>query len=300
MTAAGEGDHTLRSAEGVAGAASDEATSPVEEAARAVRDAIGEPVPRVAVVLGSGLGGLADRFEGTARVATAGIPGWPESTVEGHAGELLAGDLGGGRTLGLSGRVHMYEGHDPRSVGFPVRVLARLGVEVLVLSNAAGAIDVRLAPGDLMLIADHIDLMGRSPLRGPPAPDEVRHADPRDAYDPVLRSRLRRAAREVGVGLREGVYAATLGPSYETPAEIEMLDRMGADAVGMSTVPEVLTARALGLRCVAVSCLTNYAAGVGPEPLDHADVLETAERVADTFQELVIRGLERIRAPEGT
>lgn len=269
-----------------------------------VRAEIGEPVPRVAVVLGSGLGGLADRFEGTARIATGLIPGWPESTVEGHAGELLAGDLGGGRTLGLSGRVHMYEGHDPRSVGFPVRVLARLGVEILVLSNAAGAIDARLAPGDFMLIADHVDLTGRSPLRGLPASDEAPRPgmplpDPRDAYDPVLRSRLRRAARDVGVGLREGVYAATLGPSYETPAEIEMLDRMGADAVGMSTVPEVLTARALGLRCVAVSCLTNYAAGVGPEPLDHDDVLETAERVADTFQELVIRGLERIRAPEG-
>lgn len=275
-------------------------TLPVEEAARVVRDAIGEPVPRVAVVLGSGLGGLADRFEVTARIGTSGIPGWPESTVEGHAGELLAGDLGGGRTLGLSGRVHLYEGHDPRSVGFPVRVLARLGVEILVLSNAAGAIDARLAPGDLMLIADHIDLTGRSPLRGPPVPDEARRPDPRDAYDSVLRSRLRRAARELGVGLREGVYAAMLGPSYETPAEIEMLDRMGADAVGMSTVPEVLTARALGLRCVAVSCLTNYAAGVGPDPLEHDEVLETAERVADTFQELVIRGLERIRAPEGS
>lgn len=275
-------------------------TLPVEEAARVVRDAIGEPVPQVAVVLGSGLGGLADRFKGTVRIATGGIPGWPESTVEGHAGELLAGDLGGARTLGLSGRVHLYEGHDPRSVGFPVRVLARLRVEILVLSNAAGAIDARLAPGDLMLIADHIDLMGRSPLRSPPAPDEAHRLDSRDAYDPVLRRRLRRAAREVGVGLREGVYAATLGPSYETPAEIEMLDRMGADAVGMSTVPEVLTARALGLRCVAVSCLTNYAAGVGPEPLDHDDVLETAERVADTFQELVIRGLERIRTPEGS
>ncbi|MFW6010415.1 MAG: purine-nucleoside phosphorylase, partial [Gemmatimonadota bacterium] len=185
-----------------------------------VRAAIGEPVPRVAVVLGSGLGGLADRFEDTARIATAGIPGWPESTVKGHAGELLAGDLGNGRTLGVSGRVHMYEGHDPRSVGFPIRVLARLGVEILVLSNAAGAIDARLAPGDLMLIADHVDLTGRSPLRGPPAPDEVRHLDSRDAYDPVLRRRLRRAARDVGVGLHEGVYAATLGPSYETPAEI--------------------------------------------------------------------------------
>lgn len=270
-----------------------------DSAADFVRQAVGEPVPRVAVVLGSGLGGLADRIDDATRVPVDRIPGWPESTVEGHAGEMLAGDLGGTPVVGLSGRVHLYEGHAPRAVGFPIRVLARLGVEILFLSNAAGAIDRRFSPGDLMLIADHVDLMARSPLSGPVARGEPRFPDLHHAYDPALRRRVAAVARELGIGLREGVYAGMLGPSYETPAEIEMLRRLGADAVGMSTVPEVVTARSAGVRCVAVSCLTNYAAGVGKEPLSHDEVLETTERVAETFQELVIRSLQRITAREG-
>lgn len=256
-------------------------------------------VPPVAVVLGSGLGGLSDRFTGARRLDFGEIPGWPSSGVEGHAGALLAGELEGVRALGLSGRVHLYEGHDPSLVALPVRTLARAGVEVLVVSNAAGAVNPRFAPGELMLLADHLDLTWRSPLAGPTGEGEDRWPDLHACYDPALRGIVRGVARELGVALREGVYAAMLGPSYETPAEVEMLRRLGADAVGMSTVPEVLAARASGVRCVAVSCLTNYAAGVAPEPLSHAEVLDTTRRVADDFQELVARSVAAMAREEG-
>lgn len=256
-------------------------------------------VPPLAVVLGSGLGGLADRFRDPRRLPYEEIPGWPASGVEGHAGTLLAGELAGVRALGLSGRAHLYEGHDPSLVALPVRALARAGVELLVLSNASGAVNVRFAPGELMLLADHLDLTWRSPLAGPVREGEDRWPDLHGCYDPALRRAVREQARELGVQLREGVYAAMLGPSYETPAEIEMLRRFGADAVGMSTVPEVLAARASGVRCVAVSCLTNFAAGVTPEPLSHDEVLETTGRVADAFQELMARSVAAIGREEG-
>ena len=248
-------------------------------------------VPPVALVLGSGLGGLAERFEDVRRLGYEEIPGWPGSGVEGHAGELLSGRLAGVPALGLSGRAHLYEGHDPARVVLPVRTLARAGVRALLLSNAAGAVNPRFAPGELMLVADHLDLTWRSPLAGPLLEGEDRWPDLHACYDPDLRAVVRREARELGVPLREGVYAAMLGPSYETPAEIAMLRRFGADAVGMSTVPEVLAARASGVRCVAVSCLTNFAAGVTAEPLSHDEVLETTERVADEFQELMARSV---------
>lgn len=259
----------------------------VDAAARHLAGRVPEPRPRIAVVLGSGLGGLAERFRDAREMPYGEIPGWPASTVEGHAGSLISGRLAGVPVLGLAGRAHLYEGHAPARVAFPPRVLGRLGVEAMVVSNAAGAVNVNFSPGELMLIVDHLDLTWRSPLAGPVHPGEPRWPDLHGCWDPELRRRARGAARDLGVRLREGVYAAMLGPSYETPAEIGMLRRLGADAVGMSTVPEAVAARAAGVRCVGMSCLTNYAAGVTPEPLSHEEVLETTSAVAGTFRELV-------------
>jgi purine-nucleoside phosphorylase len=264
-----------------------------DAAARAVREWLGERTPRTAVVMGSGLGGLADRIADARELPYEEIPGWPPSGVVGHAGTLLSGTLGGVQVLGLAGRAHLYEGHPPERVALPPRVLGRLGIEALVISNAAGAIDRTFHPGELMLIADHLDLTWRSPLAGPVREREPRWPDMHACYDPGLRRVAREAAADLGLRLREGVYAAMLGPSYETPAEIEMLRYLGADAVGMSTVPEVIAARAAGLRCVGISCLTNYAAGVTAEPLDHEEVLETTTRVAGEFQDLVTEIVRR-------
>ena len=200
---------------------------------------------------------------------------------------MLIGDLGGVSVIGLSGRVHLYEGGPPHRTAFYVRVLAALGVPILFLSNAAGAIRSGFHPGELMLIADHLNLTGQSPLTGPVVGKETRFPDLTDAYDPALRAIVRESAASLGIGLHEGVYAAMHGPAYETPAEIRMLERLGADAVGMSTVPEVIAARASGIRCVAVSCLTNYAAGVTRAPLDHDEVLEVTKTVQNDFQRLV-------------
>lgn len=291
----------MRRREGSNGAAAPGAGRPeaaradaeVGRAAEALRRRLEGFRPRVAVTLGSGLGGLVDRFRDSAAVPTSEVPAWPVPTVEGHAGRVVAGRLAGVEALGLSGRVHAYEGDDPDRVAFYVRVLGRLGVPLLVLGNAAGAVARGYRPGELMLVSDHLDLTGRSPLRGRVREGEVRFPDLSDAYDPGLRERVRREARSRGVRLREGVYAGLLGPSYETPAEIRMLRALGADAVGMSTVPEVLVARALGIRCVAVSCLTNPAAGLGSAPLRHEDVLEATERAAEAFQGLVEGSIRR-------
>ncbi|MFQ5678939.1 MAG: purine-nucleoside phosphorylase [Gemmatimonadota bacterium] len=264
-----------------------------EQAAEALRARLNGLSPRVAVTMGSGLGGLAGRFENPVEIPYGELPGWPEPGIAGHAGRVIAGSLGGVAALGLAGRVHLYEGHAPARVLFYVRVLGRLGIPVLFLSNAAGTLNRNHPPGDLMLLRDHMDLAFQAPLRGPVEPGELRFPDMSEPYDRGLRGEVREAAREQGVRLHEGVYAALVGPSYETPAEIRMLERLGADAVGMSTVPEVIGARALGIRCVAVSCLTNWAAGITPEPLRHEEVLETTERAAGTFENLVVRSVER-------
>ncbi len=263
------------------------------ETVERAREAAGLPPPRLAIVLGSGLGGLAERVEEATELGYGEIPGWPRSTVSGHAGQLVLGRLGGVPVVCMAGRVHLYEGPEPRRLAFPLRVFARLGVEVLFVSNAAGAVNRTFEPGELMLITDHLNLLWANPLVGPSPEGEPRWPDLHDVYDPALCRELREAARREEVRLREGTYAAMLGPSYETPAEIRMLGRLGADAVGMSTVPEVLAARAAGIRCAGVSCLTNRAAGLGREPLDHREVLETTERVADGFQRLVVRAVGR-------
>ena len=259
-----------------------------EAAAAVVMRRAGASRPRVGLVLGSGLGGLADRFEDPVAIPYALLPGFPRPAVQGHAGVLVVGRLAGIPAVALRGRAHLYEGHPASRAAFPVRVLAALGIRSLFLSNAAGAVNPEFAPGELMAIRDHINLTGRNPLEGPVVPGDPRFPDLTEAWDPALREALREASRATEVPMREGVYAAMLGPSFETPAEIRMLAMLGADAVGMSTVPELITARALGVRCFGVSCLTNYAAGISGAPLDHEEVIETTERVARDFEALVM------------
>ncbi len=264
------------------------------EAAEAIRDRTGDFHPAVGLVLGSGLGSLGDTFEDAVRIPYEELPHWPPVGVEGHSGTLVAGFLEGVPSVALKGRAHLYEGHATGETTFPVRVLAALGIKALFVSNAAGAVNRGFRPGDLMLISDHLNLMGRNPLAGPVVVGDERFPDMSDAYDADLRRVVRETALDEGIPLKEGVYAGLLGPSYETPAEVRMLERLGADAVGMSTVPEVITARAIGVRCFGVSCLTNYGAGISPEPLSHRDVMETTERVGGRFQALVRSVIGRI------
>ena len=264
----------------------------VARAAEAVRAAIAPRRPTVAIVLGSGLGFLGGELEDAVRVSYAAIPGFPPPGVEGHAGELIAGTLEGKAVLAQSGRFHLYEGHDPVVAALPVRVFATLGVGTLILTNASGGIRRTFRPGSLMLIADHVNMMFRNPLVGPVVEDEPRFPDMSDPFDPALRALARRVAAAEGIALEEGVYAGVLGPSYETRAEIRMLERFGADAVGMSTVPEVIAARARGIRCLGISTVTNLAAGLGGATLSHQEVLDTADRVKGDLVRLV-RGVVR-------
>jgi len=232
-------------------------------------------------VLGSGLGGFADSVEDAVEIPYAEIPGWPQSTAVGHAGTLVVGTFGGVPVAVMKGRAHLYEGHPGAKVVFGVRVLGRLGIRSLVLTNACGAIDPAVEPGRLVAISDHLNLLGTSPLVGPN--DDAlgpRFPDMTNAYDPEYRAFARDAAARLGIPLGEGVYAAWLGPAFETPAEIRMVRTLGGDLVGMSTVPEVLAARHMGIRCLALSCVTNAAAGVLDEPIDHEQVLDVGTRAA--------------------
>jgi purine-nucleoside phosphorylase len=249
-------------------------------AAAAVRSRLDGRAPSVAIVLGSGLGPFADRLEHAVRVPYGEIPHFPPPTVIGHAGELVVGTVAGKTVLAQCGRFHGYEGHSAGICVLPVRVWASLGITTLILTNAAGGIRRSFASGTVMLIADHLNLTFRNPLFGPVLEGEERFPDMSDPYDTGLRVIARRVARERRVGLSEGVYAGLLGPSYETPAEIRMLERLGADAVGMSTVLEVIAARARGVRCMGMSAITNPAAGTTAEKLNHLEVMEVAKRVA--------------------
>ena len=263
------------------------------DAARAAADAIRPRLgvqPRVGIILGSGLGGIASTIEKPARIPYRDVPGFPGATVVGHAGELIAGTLGGAPVVALSGRFHMYEGHDAALAGFPVRVLHALGASVLIVSNAAGAVRATFEAGTVMLIEDHINLMFQNPLVGPQEEGDVRFPDMSAPYDKELRDIARRVAAEQGIALEEGVYLGLLGPAYETPAEARMLRKLGADAVGMSTVPEVIVARALGMRVLGFSCITNAAGGLAGAPITHEEVIETTARVAAQLQQLV-RGI---------
>jgi purine-nucleoside phosphorylase len=257
-------------------------------AAATIRNRIGTEHPLVGLVLGSGLSGLADRFEDVRRVEYRDIPGFPVPTVVGHPGVLVAGTLAGRPAVALAGRFHIYEGHDAALAGFPARVFAALGADILFVSNAAGGIRRTLRPGDLMAIADHVNLTGRNPLLGPVEAGDLRFPDMSQPYDADLRAALHQAGARAGVALVEGIYGWALGPSYETPTEVRMFERLGLDAIGMSTVPEVITARAMGMRVAGVSCVTNLACGITNAPLKHEDVLAVGKEAAGRFEGLVL------------
>ena len=244
--------------------------------------------PAIGLVLGSGLGGYADTLEDAVRIPYSEIPNFPIPTIPGHSGALVFGTKGGQEVVVLQGRIHYYEGLSQREITLPIRVLAALGVKTVVLTNACGGVNLDFKPGDLMLISDHINYSGANPLIGPNM-DEFgpRFPDMSDLYTASLRAQIKEKAQEAGIFLREGVYAMYSGPNYETPAEIRMFRMMGADTVGMSTVPEAIVAGHCGMQVVGVSCVTNMAAGVLPVKLSHAEVTETANRVKEVFQTLI-------------
>lgn len=253
--------------------------------------------PEVGVVLGSGLGSFADELDGRVEIPYADIPGWPRSTAVGHAGKLVAGRIEGVHTVVLSGRAHLYEGYSAARVTFPVRVLRLLGVRALVLTNAAGGIRREFGQGALVAISDHINLQGVNPLAG--ANEEEfgpRFPDMTEAYAARFREIAKETAAELGIALPEGVYAALSGPSYETPAEIRYLRTIGADLVGMSTVPECIVANHMGVKVLAISCVTNMAAGILPQKIDHEEVLETGRKVRDTFVRLLKAVIPKLAA----
>ena len=267
----------------------------VQEAADAIRTRAGR-VPDVAVVLGSGLGDFASRLRDAVSIPYGDLPHWPQSGVVGHDGRLVIGTLGARRVAALSGRVHFYEGHDLRTVTFAVRAIGVLGVKTLILTNAAGGItSTDLTPGTLMVIDDHINLLGSNPLVGP-NDDRFgpRFPDMTEAYSKRLRAVADAVAGAQGLRIGHGVYVAVHGPSYETPAEIRFLRSIGADAVGMSTVPETIVARQMGLDVLGLSCITNAAAGVLPQPLNHQEVMEVARQVRGVFAALLEGIIERL------
>jgi purine-nucleoside phosphorylase len=251
--------------------------------------------PKIALVLGSGLGAFADEFEAATKIPYAKIPHFPRSTAIGHAGNLVLGMVGGVPVAGMQGRVHLYEGYSVGEVAFPIRVFARMGVKAVILTNAAGGIKREFSQGRLVVLSDHINLQGVNPLMGPN--DErfgLRFPDMTVAYDRRFRQITVGEGNRLGIGMDEGVYAALSGPCYETPAEIRYLRSIGADLVGMSTVPEVIAARHCGIRVLGISCVTNAAAGILDQPLHHLEVLETAERVKGQFIGLLKAVLPRI------
>ena len=253
--------------------------------------------PKIGLVLGSGLGAFADSLTDAARVPYAEIPSFPQSTAIGHAGRMVVGNAGSVAVAAMQGRVHLYEGYSAQEITFPIRVFARMGIRAVILTNAAGGMNLSYSQGALVLIRDHINLQGTNPLIGhndnrfgPRFPDMTR------AYDPQYRAIAKEEARNLNLILEEGIYAALPGPSYETPAEIDYLRRIGADLVGMSTVAEVIAARHMGLKVLAISCVTNMAAGILDQPLSHSEVMETGERVKSTFEALLRAVLPRIAA----
>lgn len=258
-----------------------------KQTADVVRKRIGDVVPEIGIVLGSGLGGLADEIGDVVSIPFADVPGFPVPTIVGHAGALLSGTLSGRNVIALAGRFHMYEGHPPQLAAFPVRVMHALGAHTYFASNAAGGIRRDLSAGDLMIIEDHINLTAQNPLTGHVEEGDERFPDMTAPYDETLRKLLKTSGEKIGVELKEGVYACLPGPSYETRAEVRMLERLGVDAVGMSTVPEVIVARAMGMRVAGVSCIANAASGIGDTEVLHADVLEVTARAARGFQALV-------------
>jgi purine-nucleoside phosphorylase len=259
----------------------------IEKAGSYIKGKINEQ-PKIGLILGSGLGILVDEIENQVKIPYNEIPEFPTSTVEGHEGQLVFGTIHGVSVVAMQGRVHFYEGYDMGKVTFPVRVMKEIGVETLVVTNAAGGVNTSFNPGDLMLITDHINFTGTSPLIGPNNPElGVRFVDMSQAYDKDLQAVAKEAAKELNVNLQEGVYVAVTGPTYETPAEIRMFRTLGADAVGMSTVSEVMVARHADLKVLGISCISNMAAGILDQPLNHEEVIETTQRVRTQFLSLV-------------
>ena len=253
--------------------------------------------PRIAIVLGSGLGGFADDFEDAVGIPYEDIPGFVSSTAQGHAGRLVIGKIDGIPVLAMQGRVHYYEGYSLEEVTFPIRTFGLLGIKTLALTNAAGGINVQLTQGALMVISDHVNLMGVNPLRGPN--DErfgPRFPDMSAVYAAELQELVIDEAKAIGVEVRRGIYGALTGPSYETPAEIHLLRNLGADAVGMSTVPEAIVARHMGLEVLGISCITNMAAGISDEPINHEEVMATGDRVREAFAQLLRGVVARIHS----
>src|SRR5271170_5702518 len=251
--------------------------------------------PKIGLVLGSGLGAFADSLTNATAVPYAEIPSFPQSTAIGHAGRMVIGNAGSVAVAAMQGRVHLYEGYSAQEITFPIRVFARMGIQAVILTNAAGGINLSFAQGALVLIRDHINLQGTNPLVGP-NDDRFgdRFPDMTHAYAKEFRAMAREEAAKLNITLQEGVYAALLGPSYETPAEIEYLRRVGADLVGMSTAAEVIAARHMRMKVLAISCVTNMAAGIVDQPLSHAEVMETGERVKTTFEALLRAVLPRM------
>lgn len=266
----------------------------IDEAARRIEELAGGR-PALAIVLGSGLGDALDFMTIERRVPYADIPGFLIPTISGHAGELVIGRAGGKLIAAMRGRFHMYEGHSLEDIVLPVRALIRAGAQRLLLTCAAGGVNLNYRPGDFMLISDHLNLTGRNPLTGPNEPElGPRFPDMTYAYDRELRALAQECASRLGMSIRQGVYAWLPGPSYETPAEIRMLRTLGADAVGMSTVPEVIAARHMGARVLGISCITNMAAGVCDQTLSHEEVTEVSHRAANDFQRLMAAIVEAI------
>lgn len=251
--------------------------------------------PQVGLILGSGLGDVVENIDDPVFIDYKEIPGFPKTTVQGHKGRFVVGFCKGKKVIAAQGRFHYYEGYDMEQVILPVRTMKVLGVEVLIITNSAGGVNPDFSPGDLMVIKDHINMTGINPLRGKNMDDlGPRFPDMTYAYDPHLRCLIMNTAEEMGLKVREGVYAMMPGPSYETPAEIRMLQKLGADAVGMSTVPEVIAAVHAGLKVVGVSCITNMAAGILDKPLTHEEVIETAGRAAHNFAKLLLGFIEKL------
>ncbi|MGZ5435563.1 MAG: purine-nucleoside phosphorylase [Pyrinomonadaceae bacterium] len=265
-----------------------------EKAARMIRGRTQTESP-IAIVLGSGLGGFADELSAATAIPYAEIPGFARATVEGHAGRLVVGKIGDSAVAAMQGRFHFYEGYSLEDVTFPIRVLKLLGVRTLILTNASGALNVEFIPGSLMVITDHINLLGVNPLIGPN--DErfgPRFPDLSNTYANELQEIVLMEARAMGMKMGRGVYASLSGPSYETPAEIHMVRALGADAVGMSTVPEAIVARHMGMQVVGISCITNLAAGVSNQPVDHSQVMAAGEQVQEQFTELLRRVIPKL------
>ena len=266
----------------------------IERAAAAIRARLGETFPKTAIVLGSGLGRFGEKLSRATSMSYADIPGFSRSTVAGHHGKLIVGEVGGAPLAVMQGRIHAYEGHPPQAIAVPIRTLRKLGVERLVLTNASGGLKADMPAGTLMIVTDHINFSGINPLAGPN--DESigpRFPDMSSAYDPELRAMLAAAARETGVAVRTGVYLYTLGPNFETPAEVRMFAMLGADAVGMSTVPECLAARHCGMKVAALSLVTNPAAGLSTTPLTHEETLAAAQSAYERVERLLLAFLAK-------